>query len=322
MQRVRGLRNPTVYGVAALAFITVLALVAAILYVSPPGRKTVVFYTTDASSVRPGDSVRIAGIVVGKVKTLSKERDRVKVDTNVEASAFVGDQSQVDVRMLTVVGGYYVNITSLGDSPLGDRTIPVERVTMPYNLVQTLTDATKITDQVAPKPIRDSLDEIEQGLAGANTETVSAVIQAGNSLVDTLDRQRGQISAILNLSDEYIETLANYKDGLKVLISKVAVLEQTLVIYGEGFAGALQALGDVGDSLYSLGPFYDKHRERFIESVRNWQQTFRSWADRSGIVVRSLRKVRNKLDRVLDAQNARPELLATDLCLPMPGSPC
>jgi virulence factor Mce-like protein len=322
MQFVKALRSPTVYGAAALAVVTVVAVVVAMLYVSPPGRTTVAFYTTDASSVRPGDSVRIAGINVGKVRNLSKERDRVKIDTSVEASAFVGDQSQVDVRMLTVVGGYYVNITSLGDNPLGNRPIPVERVTMPYNLVQTLTDATKITDQVAPKPIRDSLDEIEQGLAGTNTQTVSAVIQAGNSLVETLDRQRGQISAILNLSDEYIETLANYKDGLKVLISKVAVLEQTLILYGEGFAGALQALGDVGDSLYSLGPFYDKHRERFIEKMRNWQQTFRSWADRSGIVVRGLRKVRNKLDRVLDAQNARPELLATDLCLPMPGSPC
>ena len=65
-----------------------------------------------------------------------------------------------------------------------------------------------------------------------------------------------------------------------MLISKVAVLEQTLILYGEGFAGALQALGDVGDSLYSLGPFYDKHRQRFIEKMRNWQQTFRSWADR------------------------------------------
>lgn len=322
MQFVKALRNPTAYGVVALAVLTAVAVVVAMLYISPPGRQTVVFYTTDASSVRPGDSVRIAGIDVGKVKSLSKEPNRVKVDTSVDASAFVGDQSQVDVRMLTVVGGYYVNITSLGDSPLGGRVIPVERVTMPYNLVQTLTDATKITDEVAPKPIRESIDEIERGLAGTNTETVSAVIQAGNSLVETLDRQRGQISAILNLSDEYIESLANYKDGLKVLISKVAILEQTLVIYGEGFAGALQALGEVGDSLLPFGPFYDKHRQRFIEKMRNWQQTFRSWADRSGLVLRSLRKVRNKLDRVLDAQNARPELLATDLCFPMPGSPC
>jgi virulence factor Mce-like protein len=322
VQRLKRLANPMVYGVAALASITVVAVVAAMLYVTPPGQRTVAFYTTDASSVRPGDVVRIAGINVGKVRALSKEHDRVKVDTTVEDSAFVGDQSQVEVRMLTVVGGYYVNITSLGDNPLGDRVIPVQRVTMPYNLVQTLTDATKITDQVAPKPIRDSLGEIEQGLAGTNTETVSAVVDAGNSLVETLDRQRGQIAAILNLSDEYIETLANYKDGLKALVSKVAVLEQTLVLYGEGFAAALQALGDVGDSLYALGPFYDAHRERFIEMIRNSQQIFRSWADRSGLVVRGLRKVRNKLDRVLDAQNARPELLATDLCMPMPGSPC
>lgn len=322
MQLVRGLRNPTVYGVVALAFIGVLALVAALLYISPPGQKAVTFYTTDASSVRPGDPVRIAGINVGKVSGLSIEPNRVKVKTEIEGSAFVGDQSQVDVRMLTVVGGYYVNITSLGEHPLDGRSIPVERVTMPYNLVQTLTDATKITDQVKPKPIRESLDEIDRGLAGTNAETVSAVINAGNSLTETIDRQRGQISAILNLSDEYIERLAGFKDGLKQLISKISIIEQTLVLYGNGFSGALQGLGDVGDSLLFIGPFYDKHRERFIEKIRNWQEAFRTWADRSGIIVRGLRKVRNKLDRVLDAQNARPELLATDFCIPMPGSPC
>jgi phospholipid/cholesterol/gamma-HCH transport system substrate-binding protein len=32
--------------------------------------------------------------------------------------------------------------------------------------------------------------------------------------------------------------------------------------------------------------------------------------------------VRRKIERVLDAQNAPPELLATDLCMPVPGSPC
>ena len=44
--------------------------------------------------------------------------------------------------------------------------------------------------------------------------------------------------------------------------------------------------------------------------------------DNNSRIVPRLRRIRDKIERVLDAQNASPELLATDLCIPMPGSPC
>ncbi len=322
MQSVKRFQVPTLVGAAALLLVAALAFTAAALYASPPDRQTVAFYTDDAASVRPGDVVRIAGVTVGKVKDLSIEQDRVKVRAMVERNAFVGKQSQVEVRMLTVVGGYYVNLISLGDEPLGNETISADRVTMPYSLIRTLTDATRITDDVSPKPIQESLDEIQQGLSGANVETLSAVIEAGNALASTLDRQRGQISRILTLSDEYIEALSRYRGRLQEMVSKVSILEQTLVLYGKGFGNALKGMGDVLEAIGPVGTFYSAHRDKFLEKVRNWQAIVRTWADRNGIIVRGLRHIRTKLERVLDAQNARPELLATDLCIPIPGSPC
>ncbi|GAB4669735.1 MlaD family protein [Mycobacterium avium] len=311
------------WGVNALAIIVVLALTAAAVYVSPPGEKSVVFFTDDAASVRPGEDVRIAGITVGRVKDLSIEPNQVKVRASVDSSAFVGDQSQIQVRMLTVVGGYYVNLVSLGNKPLGNRAIPLERVTMPYNLMRALTDATKITEGVDPKPIRQSLDRIQAGLNGTNVDTLSAVIDAGNALTSTIDRQRGQITTILNLSDEYIDQLSNYRERLQELVSKLSILEQTLVLYGKGFAGALSGMGDIGDAfLEPFGKFWVNHREEFIEKVREWQDRFRRWANNNSRIIPRLRRIRDKIERVLDAQNARPELLATDLCIPMPGSPC
>ncbi len=238
------LGNPMLWGVTSLVLVAVLAVTAGAVYVSPPNQRSVVFYTDDAASVRPGDGVRIAGITVGKVEDMAIEPNRVRIHASVEKDAFVGDQSQVQVRMLTVVGGYYVNLVSLGDKPLGDKPIPVDRVTMPYNLMKTLADSTKITEHIDPKPIRQSLDEIQAGLnGGANVDTLSAVISAGDALTQTIDRQRGQVSEILDLSDEYIEALANYRDKLKELVSKVAILEQTLVLYGKGFASSLKGLG-------------------------------------------------------------------------------
>jgi phospholipid/cholesterol/gamma-HCH transport system substrate-binding protein len=323
VQPLKIVKSPTFLGVVALATVAALALTAAAVYINPPGQGTVIFYTDDASSVRPGDGVRIAGVTVGKVEGLSIEPNEVKVRATVDREAFVGDQSQVQVRMLTVVGGYYVNLVSLGDKPLGQKTIPIERVTMPYNLMKTLADSTKITEHVNPRPIRESLNEIQAGLNGTNVDTLSAVINAGNALTETIDKQRGQISQILNLSDEYIEALAGYRGKLKELVSKISILEQTLVLYGKGFAGALKGMGEIGDAfLVPFGKFWVNHREEFIQKIREWQERVRRWVENNSRIVPRLRRVRDKIERVLDAQNARPELLATDLCIPMPGSAC
>lgn len=316
------LRNSTTWGVAALAVLTVLAVVAAMVYVSPPGHRMITFYTDDAASIRPGDDVRIAGISVGTVKDLTLEQERVRVRAQVDDSAFVGDKSQIQVRMLTVVGGYYVNLVSLGAKPLGTEPIPSERVLMPYSLIRTLSDATKITDNLAAKPINQSLNEIQQGLNGNNLQSLTAVIDSGNTLMSMIDRQRGQVTAILDMSQEYIRSLNVNREMLTQMVQKMAIAEQTLVLYSKGFAAALMGLGEIVSSIGPVGTFYLNHRDDVLEKLRQWQQRARMWIDRNGVIVRVLTRTRDHIERVLDAQNAAPQLLATDLCIPVPGSPC
>jgi len=315
--------SPTAWGVGAIAGAVVVALALAYVYYNPPGTsKTVSFYTDDANSIRTGDEVRMAGIKVGTVTDLKLEPAQVLVKAKIDDHAFVGDQSQVDVRMLTVVGGYYVNIASMGSRPLGAQTIPRSRVTMPYSLIRALTDTTKITDNVSTKNIHESLDQISQGLTGANTQVISTVIDAGNALMSTVNRQRGQITSILNLSDEYIRALSNYRDKFAQLVRKVSLLTQTLVIYDQGFSNTLQGLGDVLLALKPLGDFYEAHSLEFMEKVRNFLERGRLFIEHNGVTIRFLRRVQNLFDRVLNAQGAPPGLLATDLCVPVPGSAC
>jgi phospholipid/cholesterol/gamma-HCH transport system substrate-binding protein len=319
----KALRNPVVWGASAIVFVVVVALVLAYVYDHPPGHgKVVSFYTDDAASIRVGDEVRMAGIAVGKVEKLSLQPHHVKVTALVDDDAFVGDRSQIDVRMLTVVGGYYVNVASIGETPLGDNVIPLERVKMPYNLIQTLTDTTKITQNVNTAPVNESLNQIQQGLSGVNVQVVSTVIDAGNAIMSTVDKQRGQITAILNMSDEYIRALSQYRDKFDQLVRKVSILAQTLVLYNGGLGATIDGLGQTLDSLKPVAQFYGNHRTEFIEKVRNNLHKGQLFVERNGVTIRLLKRVQNLLDRVLDAQNASPALLATDICMPIPGSPC
>lgn len=304
-------------------FATVVALVLAWIYYNPPGQGTIVtFYSDDAASISPGDDVRMAGITVGTVKDISLESDQVRVRARVKNNAFVGDQSQVEVHMLTVVGGYYVNIVSIGHTPLGNQPIPLERVTMPYSLVRALEDTTKVTKQVAPKPINESLNEIQQGLNGTNVEALASIIDAGNSIMSTIDTQRGQITKILSVSDQYARTLTEYRGKFAQLVRKLSIMIQTIDLYSKGLSDIILGLGETVLALKPVAEFYENHSVEFIERVRQYTHRTRLFVERNGVTVRLLQRLQNLFDRVLDAQNARPELLATDLCIPLPGSPC
>ena len=316
--------NPLFLGVLTIALTTIVALTVAWVYVSPPHRQLVTFYTDDVASVKTGDSVRVAGIDVGTVKNISLEPQHVRVQLSVKDDVFVGDQTQVDVRMLTVVGGYFVTLVPLGDRPLGRHPITIDRVTMPYSLIRTLSDATKITDQVAPRPINESLNQIQRGLTGSNTEILSKILDAGNSVSEVLERQRGQLTSILEMSNEYLQTMNGNRELVEHLISRIAILEETLTLYSQGFAGSLEGLGKIIDKIYPVIPFYFSHREEFLNRVRGILGEIQTIADRNGVVVRVLHRIRGRLQTTLDAQNAGTpqELLATDLCFPVEGRRC
>jgi phospholipid/cholesterol/gamma-HCH transport system substrate-binding protein len=317
--------SPMFWGVTTMVMATVIGMVVAWVYVSPPGQQIVTFYTDDAVAISPGDTVRIAGIVVGTVKDLAIEPKQVRVRASVDRDAFVGDQSQIEVRMLTVVGGYYVTINSLGDVPLGSRPIPLSRVTMPYSLIRTLADTTKITDNVATKPINQSINQVQQGLTGANSDAITELLNAGNAITQNLERQRGQISSVLEFSNEYIRELNNNRELLEYMISRVAILEESFVLYGKGFAASMHGMGELGKQVLDpLDRFYMPHRSDFLARVRGVLGEFQAIADRNGVVVRVLRRIRERMESTLAAQNGGtpPELFATDLCIPVEGSRC
>jgi phospholipid/cholesterol/gamma-HCH transport system substrate-binding protein len=319
----RVLRSPLAWGVTAIAVAVIFGMVLTYVYVNPPGKGQLVsFYTDDANAIRTGDEVRMAGIKVGTVSDLKLEPNRVLVTAKINDTAFVGDQSQVDVRMLTIVGGYYVNLASMGNASLGKEIIPLSRVTMPYSLIQTLVDTTKITQNVDTKPINESLNQIQTGLSGTNIEVIAATIDAGNTLMSTVERQRGQVTNILNMSDEYITALNDYRDNVASLVRKISIVTQTLVIYDRAFSQTLQGLGDVLLALKPLAEAYDTHRLEFIERVRDFLYRGRLFVERNGLTIRALKRTQNLFDRILNAQNADPGLLATDLCVPVPGSAC
>lgn len=135
-------------GLGALIVTAVVVAATVLVYLRPPGQQTVSFVTDDAVSIKQGLDVRVAGVSVGSVESVELGADEVEVTTKIDDHVFIGDNTSVQVRMLTAVGGYFVTLVPAGNSPLGSEVIPSAKVVVPYSISDVLQEAPRITGEV------------------------------------------------------------------------------------------------------------------------------------------------------------------------------
>ncbi|MFD6394255.1 MlaD family protein, partial [Nocardia sp. NPDC060259] len=240
-------------GIIGLSLVVLFIIGAGIVYVVPLGKHTYTAELSEAQSVREGDDVRLAGISVGSVTSLELKPDKVLMEFTVDSDVFVGDQTSLDIRMLTVVGGHYVALYPAGSRPLGEEAIPADRIRLPYSLIETFQDATAPLAAVDGDTVRKNLAAANSAIA-ASPEALRSTLDTVGKYVDMLDRQRSQVSKSIAILDEYISMYDGAKSDLGRLMDNVNMLEDVLLSKKAELAEAVRLLVSVVNRLAGLAP--------------------------------------------------------------------
>ncbi|WOC14273.1 MlaD family protein [Gordonia sp. MP11Mi] len=205
--------------IGALAGVTVVVVAAALglLYLKPLGHTEYTANFENSSGVRTGDQVRIAGILVGQVTSLDIEGDHVKVRLSVEDDVHVGVDSSIAVRLLTPVGGRYLQLAPKGSRPLGGGIIPPERVTGTYDLTSLLEEVTPKAAELDGAKLRDLLTGVERGIRG-QPKAATRILDNASSLTEQFARRSDQLKGALKVSDEYVRATAEDRQVLFALV--------------------------------------------------------------------------------------------------------
>ncbi|BAW08088.1 MlaD family protein [Nocardia seriolae] len=314
-----------IVGAAAAATAVIVAVAAGALYLHPLDQQKVVFETTDAAALRSGDEVRVAGVPAGKVTEVLLRPDHVEVVLTVDNTVSLGADTAVDVRMLTAVGGYYVALVSAGATALGDRTIPSARVHLPYRLPELLDAAPAKSAAIDAPTIGADLDRAAAAL-DANPGSVKSMIDSVQALAGIMDRQREQIGTSLAVSQEYLDAFDNQRDALFTMLRKAAIVLRVLDDTHVEFAYAYQGLGRVFTSVKSLTAFYSNHRDELYDAVQQLDAAARSVNTDIPTLIGQLQGFITHLQSLLGPDGVRlvggDQVLATDLCVPIPGRSC
>jgi phospholipid/cholesterol/gamma-HCH transport system substrate-binding protein len=129
-------RNPIAVGLAGLAVLVVIALLAFNAGNLPfiGGGTTYTALFTEDAGLNPGNEVRVAGVTVGKVTGVALDGNRVKVSFRVNG-AWVGDASTVSIQIKTLLGDKYLALDPLGGAAQNPAvTIPASRTTSPFDV--------------------------------------------------------------------------------------------------------------------------------------------------------------------------------------------
>jgi phospholipid/cholesterol/gamma-HCH transport system substrate-binding protein len=189
-------RDPLRMGALGMAAVVLLMFLAFNLTMFQGGTDYTAAFT-EASGLKANEDVRIAGVTVGKVRSVGLEGDHVKVNFKLHGGVHFGALSQVRIKISTILGSHYLDLQPVGtgrQSP--HREIPTSRTTPSYEVVPALQDLSgqlqKIdTTQLAKSfdalsaTLRYSPDNVRQALAGLR-KISRAIASRDDSLSDLL----------------------------------------------------------------------------------------------------------------------------------------
>ncbi|GAC68504.1 MlaD family protein [Gordonia soli] len=331
-QRSAGSRLRSAWGddrvLGAVVVLVTVAILATfgILYLRPAAQKTIAFETTDASAITTGQDVRVAGISIGKVTDLTMEPNRVRVSMRVDESMAIGDQSRVEVRMLTPVGGYAITLVPLGEKSSGaDPVIPSERVSVPYSIGDVLQSAPTVTDEVDAVDVNANLAQVA-GALRANSTSLRSIVDGMNAVTGVFDRQRTQVHRIAALASEYLRDFNANREFVFDLIRKIDVVVTTYHNNSAGFNYTYYLLGMVLSRLQPFMKFYLQNSDLVRTNIYALRDAITEMQKHMGPALDNLVAMRDQLAKWLTPKGIREvgggTLLASDVCVPIAGREC
>ncbi|TWS22363.1 MCE family protein [Tsukamurella sputi] len=319
-------RRQLLFGVAGVAVAVIVMIASSVLAVRPPGTTTYTADFPEAGMIRAGDDVRVAGVSVGSVQQVALQGDRVRVGLRIKKKVHIGDQSRVAVKMLTAVGGYFVDIDSLGTASLGAAPIPPSRVRIPYSLVQTFQQAEPKIRAIDPTPLRESLAQIQRATSGKPGQ-MKELLSTLQGVVQSISTQKDEVGGFVQTLSDYSAAIDRNGDILTQAMRDMNIYFSTARLNVAGYKRFMSALDMVLKRILPAANFYQENLASMEAQVNLM----------SGQIGGLLAKYRKMIDDAMSTlrrlqSSVKPDgtivfdgsvpTLSSQYCIPLEGAPC
>ncbi|TLW90875.1 MCE family protein [Saccharomonospora piscinae] len=236
------------------------------------GDKRITAYVDRAVGVYAGSDVKVLGVPVGTVESVSPEPDRVKLVLRVDGDAPVAADSRALIVSPSVVADRYVQLSDLarGGPRIADGTvIPRSRTAEPVELDELYSSLDDLAATLGPDganadgALSDLLDT-GAGVLDGNGEAFSASVRNFGDLARTLADSDDDLFATVDSLATFTAMLAGNDGAVREATGQLANVSDLLAADREELSAALATLGD---ALADLQSFVTDHREALTTGI-------------------------------------------------------
>jgi phospholipid/cholesterol/gamma-HCH transport system substrate-binding protein len=205
----------------------------------------------DTGGLNTGDKVRIAGVDVGRVRSMKIDGDKVVIGYSLGGTQ-IGTESRASIRTDTILGRRNIEIEPRGTTPLrANGVLPLGQTTTPYQIYDAFFDVTKAA-------------------SGWDTQTVKRSL---NVLSETIDQTYPHLSAALDGVARFSDTIGKRDDQVKQLLAnanKIAgVLGNRSEQVNELLVNAQSLLAAINERSYAVSKLLERVSS-FSEQVKGF----------------------------------------------------
>jgi phospholipid/cholesterol/gamma-HCH transport system substrate-binding protein len=260
---------------------------------------TVYAQFADAAGLQPGNNVRVAGVLVGKVTSVKLDGNVVRVGMRVNSSTHVNAGSTADLKIETLLGQVYVALTPTGKAPLPNDTILRASTSTPTSITTAFNgfgsragrinvkrlarsfDVLASTFKNTPTAVRGSLVGLERlstTIASRDAE-LKQLLSRANDVTNTLSEHDQQIAKLINDSNLILRTVNQQRTVIHTLLIDTSSLSKQLTkLVAENRAEIGPALSQLHGTLAIL----HSHQRQLDQTVHLVAPFVRDFTDTLG----------------------------------------
>lgn len=227
---------------------------------------------SDASGLRSGDDVKVAGIKVGRVTDIDVDRDAgaVTVEWVVNDDVEIRDGARAEIALSSLLGAKEIRIldpmagdVALSELPEEQRVVPLERTDTPFDIFELTRIATEGVQELDTEGLNSllvDLADITEGKAATVEDLVEGINRVGAAVND----REQQFDALVDQADRLSATLAEKDDELIALLDSSKQILDLIVARRNDLA---VVLGESAETVQELDRVIATNKDRIDSAL-------------------------------------------------------
>lgn len=229
---------------------------------------------SDASGLRAGDDVKVAGVTVGRVTDIEVDRSsgNVQVEWVVDQGIEIGNEAGAEIALASLLGAKFVRINEpvagdmmMEDLPSEQRVVPLERTKVPFDVFELTRIATEGIEELDTEELNALLVDLADITEG-KAPTVDALVTGIRRVGQAINSRDEKFDALLDQADRLSQTLADKDDEIVALLDSSSQILDLIVERRNDLA---IVLGESAESVQELSRLISDNKAQLDSILDN-----------------------------------------------------